>query len=230
MTYETFVCFFKKKKKNPFASCSSLFKAPPPPPPIPDERRFSVFIAYSDYTSLRLPYLFMSMEPTPNYTHQRWRLEEEEEEEEGGAGFGCSFKRHSASCCWEKRALGKQEGCLLSPRPALNDKRKCYPDMMGISKMAVQRMESVQGPIALPCENKHRRHHCADDISLESLKKHQPCDWSWEKKAPDIFILLQSQTQILIHRRLLILKVQVFCFSSVTHRHWSIAPFPIINS
>lgn len=134
------------------------------------------------------------------------------------------------SCCWEKRALGKQEGCLLSPRPALNDKRKCYPDMMGISKMAVQRMESVQGPIALPCENKHRRHHCADDISLGSLKKHQPCDWSWEKKAPDIFILLQSQTQILIHWRLLILKVQVFCFSSVTHRHWSVAPFPIINS
>ena len=94
-------CLFFKKKKNPFASRSSLLQARPPPP-IPDEQRFSVFIAYSDYTSLRLPYLFISMEPTPNYTHQRWRLgeeEEEEEEEEGGAGFGCSFKRHSASCC-----------------------------------------------------------------------------------------------------------------------------------
>lgn len=115
----------------------------------------------------------------------------------GGAGFGCSFKRHSASCCWEKRAWGKQGGCLLSP-PPLNIKRKCYPDMMGISKMAVQRSESMQRQIALPYAGLVKTSIVTSVRGwhlVRIFQKASTLDYSW-KKAPVIFILLQSRTQI----------------------------------
>lgn len=62
----------------PTANSSSLFQAPNPLPSTSWFVSLSVFIAYDDYTSLSLPYLFITMEPTPNYTHQRWGVEEGE--------------------------------------------------------------------------------------------------------------------------------------------------------
>lgn len=88
------------------------------------------------------------MEPTPNYTHQRWRLEEEEEEE--GARVLDAVSNATLLPVAEKREPEESRGDVYFRPPPLNDKRKCYPDMMGISKMAVQRSESMQRQIALP--------------------------------------------------------------------------------
>lgn len=79
------------------------------PPPLSDQCSFSVFIAHNDYTSLRLPYLFISMEPTPNYTHQRWGS--------GGGVWGgqvwLQFQTSLDFLLLKKRALGKLKGCFL---------------------------------------------------------------------------------------------------------------------
>lgn len=70
------------------------------PPLLPDLVFLLSFIAYN-YTSLRLPYLFISMEPTPSYTHQRWRVEE------GGVQIWLQFQTALDFLLLRKRALGK---------------------------------------------------------------------------------------------------------------------------
>ena len=63
-------CFSLQLCPPLFFQFSTNWKLPRLPPSPSWFVSFSVFIAHDDYTSLRLPYLFISTQPTPNYAHQ----------------------------------------------------------------------------------------------------------------------------------------------------------------
>ena len=112
-----------------------------------------------------------------------------------GRGFWMQFQTPLGFLLLRKKSLRKAGG-MFTPPPPPNDKRKCYPDMMGISKMAVQRMESMQRRIALPYAGLVKSSTVTSVRGWHLVRiseKASTLDYSW-KKARDIFILLQSQT------------------------------------
>lgn len=188
MTYETFV-FFKfllqaallcfKRPLSFLTSVASQFSL------------HTVIIHHWGCLTFSFPWNQLQITPIKDGDWRRRRRRR-------GRGFWMQFQTPLGFLLLRKESLRKAGGMFTFPPPPLNDKRKCYPDMMGISKMAVQRSESMQRQIALPYAGLVKTSIMTSVRGWHPVRifqKASTLDYSW-KKAPVIFILLQSRTQI----------------------------------